>query len=296
MRVVIAGSSGFLGTNLVDELRVRGHDVTRLVRRPPTDAHEAEWDPASGRLDRDLVEQADAVVTLNGSSLLGNPHSTSFRRRVHDSRVRSTQVIAEAVAASDRKPALIAGNASGWYGDHGSDVVTEESESRGTAFMTQVTRAWQAATTPAVDAGARVCLVRTVPVMAQGSLVYDVVLPVFRLRLGGRLGDGSQYFPVVSLRDWVAAVTRLTESPDLSGPFNVCAPVTPTNAEFTEALAERLGRPAFLPVPAPLIRLGAGPLSPELLGSYNLRPAALERAGFEFQDTDVRAVLAASPA
>jgi uncharacterized protein (TIGR01777 family) len=292
MRVVIAGASGFLGSSLVDELRVRGHEVTRLVRRPPADPHESEWDPGTGRLDRELVERADVVVTLNGSSLLGNPHSGAHRQRIRDSRVQSTRLLAEAVAASERRPALVAANGSAWYGDHGAEVVTEESDSRGDAFMTTVAREWQEATTSASEAGARVCVLRTVPVMAEGSLVFDVVLPVFRLWLGGRLGDGSQHFPVVSLRDWVGAVTYLAESPDLSGPFNICAPTTSTNAEFTDVLARRLGRKAVLPAPAPLLRTAAGPMAPELLGSYNLRPAALERAGFEFQDPDVEAVLA----
>lgn len=293
MRVVIAGASGFLGNNLVDELRARTHEVTRLVRRPPADPHESEWDPATDLIDSDLVERADVVVTLNGSSLLGNPYSEGHRRNILDSRVQSTRLLAEAVAACERPPALVAANGSAWYGDHGAEVVTEESDSRGDAFMTQVAREWQEATTPAVEAGARVCLLRTVPVLAEGSMVFTVVVPMFRLWLGGRLGDGSQYFPVVSLRDWVGAVTFLVESPDLSGPFNICAPTTATNAEFTEALARRLHRKALVPVPAAVLRTAAGPLAPELLASYNLRPTALERAGFEFEDPDVEAVLAA---
>lgn len=293
MRVVIAGASGFLGSNLVDALRGRGHEVTRLVRRRPTDPDESQWDPATDRIDPDLVERADVVVTLNGSSLLGNPHSEAHRRRILDSRVQSTRLLAEAVAASEHPPALVAANGSAWYGDHGAEVVTEESDSRGDAFMTRVAREWQEATTPAVEARARVCLLRTVPVLAEGSMVFRVVVPLFRLWLGGRLGDGSQYFPVVSLRDWVRAVAFAVESPDLSGPLNVCAPVTSTNAEFTEALARRLHRKAVLPVPAPVLRTAAGPMAPELLASYNLRPAALERAGFRFEDRDVEAVLAA---
>lgn len=124
-------------------------------------------------------------------------------------------------------------------------------------------------------------------------MVFTVVVPLFRLWLGGRLGDGSQYFPVVSLRDWVGAVTFVIESPDLSGPVNICAPTTATNAEFTEALARRLRRKALVPVPAGVLRAAAGPMAPELLASYHLRPAVLERAGFEFEDPDVEAVLAA---
>jgi NAD dependent epimerase/dehydratase family enzyme len=114
---------------------------------------------------------------------------------------------------------------------------------------------------------------------------------VFWLGLGARIGSGRQYFPMVSLRDWLAAVVHLAEHPDAHGRFNVCCPETPTNAEFTRALARAVGRPAFLPLPAAAIRVGAGPLAPELLGSVNLVPQALVESGFEFRDRDVTEVV-----
>lgn len=294
MRVVIAGASGFLGTHLSDHLRVHGHEVTALVRRDASGPRESTWDPYSSQLDRAVVESADVVVNLAGSPLFGNPHSARYRRDLLESRVVTTRVLAEAVAGSDRRPALLANNGTSFYGDHGDDVLTEQSESRGDALLTRVTREWQAATTPATEAGARVCVLRTAPVMDGGSVTLKLLRSVFGCGLGARLGAGRQYFPVISLRDWIGATTYLAESRDVSGVFNMCCPRTPTNREFTETLASLLRRPAFLAAPSGVLKAAAGPMAPELLNSLNVRPAALERAGYDFEDEDVREVLAAA--
>ena len=294
MRVVIAGASGFLGTHLSEHLRVHGHEVTALVRREAAGPRESSWDPYSSRLDRGVVESADVVVNLAGSPLFGNPHSARYRRNLLESRVVTTRVLAEAVAGSDRRPALLANNGTSFYGDHGEDVLTEQSESRGDALLTRVTREWQAATIPATEAGARVCVLRTAPVMDGGSVTLKLLRSVFGCGLGARLGAGRQYFPVISLRDWVGATTYLAESRDVSGVFNMCCPRTPTNREFTETLASLLRRPAFLAAPSGVLKAAAGQMAPELLNSVNARPAALERAGYDFEDEDVREVLAAA--
>jgi uncharacterized protein (TIGR01777 family) len=294
MRVVIAGASGFLGTHLSDHLRVHGHEVTALVRREAEGARESRWDPYTGQLDSSVVESSDVVVNLAGSPLFGNPHSARYRRALMDSRVVTTQVLAEAIAKSDRKPAFLANNGTSFYGDHGAEVLTEESDTQGDALLTRVTRAWQEATLPAVEAGARVCVLRTAPVLDRASVTMRLLRTVFKAGLAARLSTGDQYFPLISLRDWVGAATYLAESHDVSGVFNLCCPVTPTNREFTETLAGSLHRPAVFAAPAPVLRLAAGQMAPELLNSVNVRPAALERAGYDFEDEDVREVLAAA--
>lgn len=293
MHVVIAGASGFLGRHLAEELGRRGHTVTALVRRPASGPTESAWDPYSGTYAPAVVESADVVVNLAGSPTLGNPHSGAWARSLRESRVTTTRVLARAVASSDRKPALLAGNAVGWYGDHGTAVLTEAADSRGHSFMTRVCREWQAAVDPAVEAGARVCVLRTAPVMDVRSAPLKQLRVLFRAGLGARLGDGRQFFPLVSLRDWVGAVAHVAGQDGISGPVNICCPQTPTNAEFTRALGRALHRPAVAAVPAPLLRLGAGRLAPEALGSLRLRPAALEAGGFEFRDRDVTDVLTA---
>ena len=293
MHVVVGGGSGFLGRHLTEALRARGHTTTSLTRREPTTDSESQWDPAAGRVDGQVIEDADVVVNAAGSPTIGNPHSKRWARNLRESRVTSTRTLAEAIAGSTKKPAFLAGNAVAVYGDHGDAPVTEAGDSRGHTLMADVTRVWEAAAQPAIAAGARVCVLRTSPVMDRESEPLRILRRLYRLGVGGRLGSGQQYFPMVSLRDWLAAVVFLAEHDTASGPVNICCPETPTNADFTRALAHAVGRPAFVPVPSPAIRITAGPLAPELLGSVNLIPQVLLDAGFEFRDRDAAAVVAA---
>jgi uncharacterized protein (TIGR01777 family) len=294
MRVLMAGSSGFLGQALTTALKAEGHEVVRLVRRAAESPEEVQWDPYTGRLDIDAVEQADVVVNLAGVATAGNPHSKRWQREMLSSRVATTDTMARAIASSSRKPVFLAQNAVGFYGDHGAEVLTEESSSLGDSLLTQVSRAWQHATSPATEAGARVVVLRTAPVLdREAAPLQQLILP-FRLGLGARLGDGHQHFACISLRDWLAAVLFLLGRESAEGPFNLCCPDTPTNAEFTDALASALGRKARLVAPAAILRRAAGAAAPELLGSLNVRPAALEEAGFEFRDRDVRDVISAA--
>lgn len=297
MQVLLAGSSGFLGSHLAEALRADGNTVTRLVRRAATSADEVEWDPYTGQLPQDVVDQADVVVNVAGSPTVGNPHSSAWAQALRESRVTTTLVLAEAVARSHRlgtgHPAYVVGSAIAYYGDHGCDVVDETSSSNGGTFMTSVVREWEAATMVARRAGARVALVRTAPVMDSSSAPLRQMLPLFKLGLGARLGKGRQYFPMISLRDWVGGVRHLIYN-DVSGPANLCCPITPTNAEFTDALASAVGRRARLGVPAKVLQLGAGRVSPDLLGSTRLSPEVLPGAGYVFRDHDVRDVLAAA--
>jgi uncharacterized protein (TIGR01777 family) len=293
MRVVIAGASGFLGSRLTERLTEDGHDVVRLVRRTAGKG-ESFWDPYARHVDQGVIDDADVVVNLAGSSTVGNPHSRRWAEQVRTSRVTTTSVLAEAVAAAPGPPALLAGNGISWYGDRGSEPLTETDKSQGDALLTRVTREWQAATGAAVEAGARVCVIRTAPVMARNSAPFKQLRLLSKLGLGARLGDGHQYFPVVSLRDWLGAVQFLAEHESAAGPFNLCCPQTPTNAEFTQALADAVGRRALLFAPSLVLRPAAGQMAPELLSSRNTRPAALLDAGYEFQDQDVRDVIAAA--
>jgi uncharacterized protein len=293
MRVIIAGASGLLGRHLSDELVRRGHAVVALVRRPTSAPDESSWDPQAGTVDDAVIADADVVVNLAGAGMAGLPQSPRWRGGMRESRISSTRVLAESIARAETPPAFLAQNGSSFYGDHGDEVVTEESDSRGDAFLTVLTRDWQAAADPAMEAGARVCVLRTAPVVDRANPLLKLQVPVFKAFLGARLGNGRQYFPVISLRDWTAAAAHLLEHPTASGAFNMCAPQTPTNAEYTTAFAHAVSRPAFLAAPAPLLKLAAGPMAPEMLNSINLRPAALEASGFRFRDRTVDQVVAA---
>lgn len=293
LTVVIAGASGFLGTHLGRELTERGHDVVALVRRPASSPGESTWDPYAGVYDREVIERADVVVNLAGAPTIGNPHSRRWARELRESRVTTTRMLARAIAQSERRPAFVAGNAIAWYGDHGEQVVTEETQSSGDSLLTRVTREWQDAADPAAAAGARLCLLRTAPVMDRRAAPLKQLRLLTRLGLGARLGDGRQRMAMISLRDWVGGAAHLVEHETAAGPFNLCCPQTPTNAEFTQALARATHRKAFLVAPRFAIQAAAGPLAPEALGSINLRPAALAEAGYRFRDRTVDDVLRA---
>ncbi|WP_183100915.1 TIGR01777 family oxidoreductase [Nocardioides pelophilus] len=292
LSIVMAGSSGFLGTHLRAELEGRGHQVTALVRRPTKRPDESTWDPYTGDVDRELIASADVVVNLAGAPTLGNPHSRTWARELHDSRVRTTETLAQAIATAPEPPYFVAGNAVAWYGDHGDALLTEVADSRGHSLMTTVCRDWQAAAQPAVDAGGRVVFLRTSPIMDSASAPLKQLRLLFRTGLGGRLGNGRQHMPMISLRDWVGAAAYLVEHPTAFGPVNMTCVETPTNAEFTKALGEALHRPAFATVPSPVLKVATGRVAPELLGSVNTRPQALLDLGYEFSDPDVTAVLA----
>lgn len=292
MRFVIAGGSGFLGSHLTDHLRGGGHEVTQLVRRTPSSPDQSRWQPADGVIDADVVAAADVVVNVAGSPMVGNPHSIRWARELRESRVVTTRLLAETIATTGGRATFLAGNAVGYYGDHGAEPVTEASDSRGDSLLTRVTREWQVATRPASAAGARVCVLRTAPVMDRSAPPLRQLRLLFKLGLGARLGDGRQYFPMVSLRDWLDAVTHLAVESSAEGPFNICCPETPTNTEFTSALARLVSRPAFLVAPKRVLSLAGGEAAPELLNSTNARPQALLDRGYEFSDHDVTSVLA----
>ena len=294
MRLVIAGSSGFLGTQLRASLQNAGHFVVRLVRGTPTAADQVRWSPYDEPLDPEMLDDVDVVVNLAGSPLLGNPHSSRWANELMRSRVETTRVLAEAIAKAPNQPVFLAGNATGYYGDHGDELLTETSKRRGDTLLSSVTAAWQDAAQPAVDAGGRVVIMRTAPVLDRRSPPLSMLAPLFKLGLGGPLGSGDQYFPVTTTDDWVRAVIFCAENDALSGPVNITLPEPATNDDFTKSLGELVRRPTLFNVPGMLLRPAAGPMAPELLGSVRLLPQALLDAGFEFHHHDIRSALASA--
>jgi uncharacterized protein (TIGR01777 family) len=291
MHVVVGGASGFLGSALTTHLRDRGHQVTRLIRSgaPADDA--SAWDPAAGRVDQALIDRADAVVNLSGSPISQWPRTQARKREILRSRLSATSTLAKAVAASSTPTAFISGSGMSWYGtDRGAETLTESS-SAGTGFLANVSQQWEAAAAPAVDAGARTCFVRTSLVLSKDGGLLALMLPVWKLGGGARLGSGRQHMSLISRHDWVRGVEFLLEHDDASGPFNFALPQAVTNAEFTDQLGDAVHRPTFLAVPGFAIKAALGGLSDDLLGSLRLSPAALGKAGFTFSEPDLRAAL-----
>lgn len=293
MRVVIAGSSGLIGTALVPLLRQRGHDVIRLVRRRPTAPDERGWDPQAGRLDDDALDHADAVVNLCGNHL-GRRWSGEYKQRIRDSRIVPTEVLATAVAERG-VPVMVSASGSNYYGDTG-DRTVDETDPLGTGFMAQVCHDWEAATAAAAEAGARVVCTRSGVVIAPGGGLIGEIRPFFALGLGGRLGSGHQYMPWISLEDEIGVIRFALEHEALSGPVNAVGPAPATNAEFTRALGEALHRPAVLAVPGFALKIARGPeLVEELvLTGPRVHPAVLEKHGYPFAHPTIGAALAAA--
>lgn len=293
MRVVVAGSSGLIGTALVAHLRGAGHEVLRLVRRAPAAPDERGWDPPAGTVEDGALDGADAVVNLGGAGIADRPWSGARKQAIRDSRNVPTDVIAGAVARHG-VPVLVSGSAVGYYGDTGEHVVDESSPS-GSGFLADVCRDWEAATAPARDAGARVVLVRTGLVLSPSGGLLGMLRPLFKGFLGGRIGKGTQYMAWVSLDDEVAALRFAVETAGLAGPVNVTGPVPVTNAEFTREMAAAVGRPAPFPVPAPVVSTVLGEMGREmLLGGQRAVPKALLDAGFPFRHHTVGDALSAA--
>lgn len=294
MRVVIAGSSGLIGTALVALLRQAGHDVLRLVRRGPRAPDERAWDPSAATMDASTLDGVDAVVNLCGSAMGDRRWSGEVKQAIRDSRIGPTEMLAAAVA-EHRVPVLVNASGVGYYGDTG-DRRVDETASMGSGFLAQVCRDWETATAAAERAGARVVRVRTGLVISPAGGLMGQLKPLFAVGLGGRLGSGQQYMPWISLDDEVGAIRFAVEHEELSGPVNLSGPDPVTNAEFTRALGEAMHRPTPLVVPAFALRLARGAEMVDEMALIGQRavPAALREHGYPFQHPTLSAALTAA--
>ncbi|MFD0818459.1 TIGR01777 family oxidoreductase [Micromonospora zhanjiangensis] len=285
MQILMAGASGFLGTRLVDRLSAAGHEVTRLVRRPPGATDEQRWSPSSGHLDPGTVAAADVVVNLAGAGVGDKRWTEDYKRLLRTSRLDTTGLLATTIAglpAADRPRALLNASAIGWYGDTGDREVTEDAPA-GDDFLADLCRVWEAATRPAEDAGVRVLRLRSgYPLHRDGGFLKPQLLP-FKLGVGGRLGSGRQWVPWISLADWLDAVVFLLDRDDLAGPVNLVGPAPVTNAEFTRELAAALHRPAPFVVPGVALKVAFGGLAQEMLNTARVLPGVLRRADFDYR-------------
>ncbi len=294
MRVVIAGSSGLIGTALVALLRQTGHDVLRLVRRRPHAPDERAWNPEAATMDAGTLDGTDAVVNLCGVPIANRRWSGEVKQAIRDSRIGPTEVLAAAVA-EHRVPILVNASGVGYYGDTGNREV-DESAPVGSGFLAQVCRDWEAATAAAQRAGARVVRVRTGLVISPFGGLMGQLKPLFALGLGARLGSGGQYMPWISLDDEVGAIRFALEHDELSGPVNLSGPDPVTNAEFTTAVGAAMHRPTPLVVPSFALSLirGAELVKEMVLTGQRAVPAVLRRHGYPFQHPTLPAALAAA--
>ncbi|AEH10526.1 domain of unknown function DUF1731 [Candidatus Protofrankia datiscae] len=295
MDVVVSGASGLIGSALVPALRADGHTVRTLVRRPVRDGSEIRWDPARGTLEPAALAGADAVVHLAGAGVGDHRWTARYRRRIRDSRVSGTTLLATAVAATHPRPrVLLSASATGWYGDTG-DRPVDESEPRGSGFLAEVVADWEAATAAAEEAGVRVCHLRSGVVLSARGGALARQLPLFRRGLGGRLGSGRQWLSWITLADETAAIIFLLAADGLRGPVNLTSPAPVTNIAFAQALGAAVGRRAILPVPAAALRIALGGFADGgVLVSQRVLPHRLLDAGFTFSHPDIDTALRAA--
>jgi len=289
MRVAVTGASGLIGSALVPVLREAKHEVLSLVRRTPTHADEAQWDPAAGTIDVDALQGVDAIVHLAGENI-GQRWTETSRRRILDSRVQGTRLVAETAAALDPQPALLAASAMGFYGQQRDQEFTESSP-RGQGFLADVVDAWERAAEVAREAGVRVVQFRQGLVLSKdGGALGRMLLP-FRLGVGGRIGGGRQWWSWVAIDDLAAAYLFALERP-LDGLYNLAAPGVVRNADFVDALGNVLSRPTIFPLPGFAVRLAFGEMGEEmLLGGQRIDSERLRGEGFEFAYPELEGAL-----
>jgi hypothetical protein len=293
MRVGITGSSGLIGTALARHLREGGHEAVGIVRRSPQGASELQWDPAAGTIDRERLRDLDTVVHLAGAGIGDHRWTDEYKRTLLDSRVQGTTTLATAMAelGGEGPSVMISGSAIGCYGERGDEML-DESSPGGVGFLADICRAWEASTAPAEDAGIRVAHIRTGIVLSREGGALKKMLPLFRLGVGGRFGNGRQWMSWISIHDQVSAIEHLLTH-DISGAVNLTAPGAVRNAEFAKVLGAVLRRPALVPVPSfgPKLLLGGELADALLFDGQRVVPSVLQAAGFTFEHADLRSAL-----
>ena len=286
MQILITGGTGFIGKTLCRRLSRSGHQLTVLSRQPPERVRHLCGDSVTPLPSlNELSPQTgfDAVVNLAGESIVAKRWTKARKKLLWDSRVGLTSELIDVIATAESKPGvMVSGSAVGYYGNRG-DMVLDEDSDFSDDFGHRLCAAWEEQALRALDHGVRVCLLRTGLVIGKDGGFLRRMLPVFKLGLGGRIGDGRQWMSWIHLDDHVAMTEHLLDNSQLDGVFNATAPNPVTNREFTDCLARLLNRPAFFPVPASALKLVLGETAELLLGGQRVMPARLQRTQFRFR-------------
>ena len=294
---LVSGASGLLGTALRQALAAGSLPVLQLVRRPPEGSNQLQWNPAAepSVANPQALEGLAGVIHLAGANVAAHRWTAAYKREIAASRIDSTRALAATLARLSRPPqVLVVASATGFYGNRAAELL-DETSSPGSGFLAGVCQKWEAAAQPAVDAGIRVVHLRLGVVLGPGPGALAAMLPLFRLGLGGRLGNGRQWMSWISLPDAVAATLFVLRTPALAGPGHLTPPNPVPTAPLTRALARALRRPAILPPPAFALRLALGPMADEaLLASARVFPSRLLTSGFRFEHPTVAQALAAA--
>lgn len=286
MKILVTGATGFIGGKIVAALAKQRHEVLRLSRHASegNDPRLIHWNVEKGELDPRALEGLDAVIHLAGENLSAKRWTPAFKAQILESRVKGTQLLLSALAQTTAKPkTFIAATAIGIYGDSGAQEVSEDS-APGSDFLAQVCVAWEGETRKAVDLGCRLVQLRIGMVLGkEGGALAKMLLP-FKLGVGGKVGNGKQYYSWISINDLVKAFMFALTNENLSGVYNAVSPNPVTNAQFTNSLGRAVSRPAYFPMPAFAARLAFGEMADALLlGGQKVTPSRLKAAGFQWE-------------
>jgi uncharacterized protein (TIGR01777 family) len=283
MRVLVSGASGLVGTEVIRQLREQGHEALRLVRRTATAPDEVEWNPSTGFIQEGIIETVDAVVNMAGATTGKIPWTSKYKEEIVSSRIDSTRTLVNAMKNAKHKPkVLVSGSASGFYGDSGDKLLSENSP-KGRGFLSDLAHAWEQEALKA-PTEVRVVLARTTMVMSRKLGALGRLLPLIKLGVGGPLGSGKQWWAWISLPDEAAAIIHLINTPSASGAYNLTAPEPATCGQIVKALAKDLKRPSLIAVPTFALKLLIGEAAIELLlCSQNMTATRLLETGFKFQ-------------
>ncbi|MBT5018829.1 TIGR01777 family oxidoreductase [bacterium] len=288
MNVYVTGAGGLVGNALLPLLKDAGHKVIALTRSEPKDDQQRQWDPQAETMDPAVLDGCDVLVHLAGESIAEGRWTKDKKRKIYDSRVNSTKLLAKTISQMDAKPkAFIVASAIGYYGDRDTEVLTESSPP-GEGYLPEVCVHWEEAADAARDAGIRTVHVRTGVVLAKEGGALKAMLTPFKLGVGGNMGNGKQYWSWISLEDIARLFHFAVENESMIGPVNGTAPNPCTNHEFTKALGKVISRPTLIPMPKFAAKLVLGEMAEALiLASARVMPVTAEEQSFQFQHPEL---------
>lgn len=291
MKFVVAGGSGLIGSAFIKDAQKNNHEVVKLVRRKPKELFESQWNPDTGEVDLNVLNNATAIINLSGAGVGDRRWTKRYKKLILSSRVNATETLSNAIIRLNNPPSVfVSSSAIGFYGETFDQAVDENAE-LGEGFLSDVVFNWEFATQKVKQHKIRVVHPRTGLVMSKRGGVLKKVLPIFKLGLGGKLGKGNQYWSYISLEDEIRAINHLINDSRLTGGVNLTTPNPVTNKEFTKTLSSVLNRPAFFNVPAIALKIALGEFSVEVLGSSRVLPSKLVASGFKFNNPDLLSTL-----
>ncbi len=287
MKILIAGASGFIGRATAAVLRDDGHDVVRLVRRPPKAPDEVSWDPAAGKVPVEECRSVQAVINLCGDDIAAGRWTPRRRQEIRASRIDSTRALSKffggTISGGQRPSVLVNASATGFYGDRGN-LEIDESSAPGTGFLADLCRDWEGAAMAVENLGARVVCVRFGIVLSREGGALRRIVPLYKAGLGCPLGTGRQWMSWIALEDAVGVIRFAIGEDWLSGPVNAVSPSPVMNSVFSRALGRLFGRQLSLRIPSFALRFAMGPIADEaLLSSAHVIPTKLLSSGYPFR-------------